>query len=145
MTGRVIAFDLGDRRIGVAVSDPTGTIAQPRETLERDGESWPWRAILAAIADSEATAVVVGNPLHLDGRESTRSEDAWGFARQLADRTALPVELQDERLTSVQSERTLKETGRRKGRRRDKGEVDRVAAVIILQTWLDTRSQRGSS
>lgn len=137
--GRVIAFDPGDRRIGVAVSDPSRTIAEGRDTLERSGESWPWRAILAQVEGAEAVRVVVGDPVHLDGSVGDRSRRSREFAEEIERRTGLPVDLQDERLTSVQARRTLIEMrpgdGRkRKGRRED---VDRVAAVLILQAWLD--------
>lgn len=138
MSGRVIAFDLGDRRIGVAVSDPTGTIAQGRETIRRDGEAWPWRAILAAIGDAEAVAVVVGEPVHVDGGESDRSRRARAFAEELERRAGVPVALEDERYTSAEAERMLRETGRAR-RKRDRGDVDRAAAVLILQGWLDDR------
>lgn len=142
MTGRVVAFDLGDRRIGVAVSDPFGTIAQGRDTLLRDGESYPWRAMLGVVEEAEAVRVVVGDPLHLDGSSGERSRAARAFADELAERTGLPVDLQDERLTSVQAERTMRETGRT-GKRRRKEDVDRLAAVIILQAWLDGAAARG--
>ena len=145
MNGRVIAFDLGDRRIGVAVSDPTGTIAQGRDTIRRDGEAWPWRAILAAVQEAEAVHAVVGDPVHLDdGSESERSRGARQFARDLEERSALPVELEDERCTSAEAERMLRETGRAR-RRRDRGDVDRAAAVLILQGWLDDRAREVSA
>jgi len=143
-SGRVIAFDLGDRRIGVAVSDPGRAIAEGRDTLERSGESYPWRALLAAVEEAEASRVVVGDPIHMDGSVGERARLAREFAREIGERTGLPVDLQDERLTSVQAQRTLIETRprggkKRKGRRED---VDRVAAVLILQTWLDAAAAR---
>lgn len=145
MTGRVVAFDLGDKRIGVAVSDPFGTIALGRPTLERSGDSWPWRAILQIVEESEAVRVVVGDPLRMDGTVGTRAEISRTFAAEIAERTGLPVELQDERLTSVQAERGLRASGgggrARKGTR---GEVDRSAAVLILQAWLDRRAARAA-
>ncbi len=143
MTGRVVGLDLGDRRIGVAVSDPFGSIAQGRDTLLRDGESYPWRAILGVVTESEAVRVVVGDPLHLDGSSGDRSQAARAFAAELEERAGVPVELQDERLTSVQAERTLRETGRT-GRKKKKEDVDRLAAVLILQAWLDGAAARGS-
>jgi putative Holliday junction resolvase len=142
-TGRVIAFDLGDRRIGVAVSDPGRTIAEGRDTLERSGESYPWRALLAAVEESEAARVVVGDPLHLDGTVGDRARRAREFADEIGRRTGLPVDLQDERLTSVQARRTLIETRPRGKKRKDRREdVDRVAAVLILQAWLDAAAAR---
>jgi putative Holliday junction resolvase len=178
VNGRVVAFDLGDKRIGVAVSDPTGTIAEGRETLIRSGESLPWKAILALLEEWEAALVVVGDPLHLDGSAGERARLAREFAGEVSRRSGLPVDLQDERLTTVQAERALREgrggggggggeAGWRSGggmedarrarggreragrgriaskRRRTKTEdVDRIAAVLILQTWLDRRAAR---
>lgn len=138
-----MGFDLGDRRIGVAVSDPLATLAEGRETILRDGESYPWRAIVEVVREAEAVQVVVGDPLHLDGRESERSLLARAFADELKERADVPVDLQDERLTSVQAERTLVEMGRT-GKRKKRGDVDRMAARLILQTWLDTRAARES-
>ena len=143
MIGRVVAFDLGDRRIGVAVSDPTGTLASGRDTLLRDGEAWPWRAILGVIEEEEAVRVVVGNPRHMSGEASDRTAMSEAFAAELRERSGLPVDLQDERLTSVEAERQLRDSGRSKKKKRDKGEVDRAAAVLILQTWLDTQAGGG--
>ena len=142
MSGRVVAFDLGDRRIGVAVSDPEGRLALPRATLARSGESWPWRAILDVVSEAEAVQVVVGDPLHMDGRISERSRLSRAFAEEIAERTGLPVVLQDERLTSVEAERALRESRSGKRKRMD---VDRSAALLILQTWLDTRAARRES
>ena len=139
MSGRIVAFDPGDRRIGVAVSDPAGRLALPRPTLERSGESWPWRAILRVVEEAEATGIVVGDPRRMDGTVGERSRLSRDFAEELARRTGLPVELQDERLTSVEAERALAQDPRAK---RKKGDVDRSAAILILQTWLDVRAVR---
>lgn len=151
MTGRVVAFDPGDKRIGVAVSDPFGTIALGRPTLERSGDSWPWRALLQVVEESEAVRVIVGDPLRMDGTAGTRSEISRKFAAEVAERTGLPVELQDERLTSVQAERGLRASGgggrggrNARGRQEARGEVDRSAAVLILQAWLDRRAARAA-
>jgi putative Holliday junction resolvase len=138
MSERVVAFDLGDRRIGVAVSDPGGTIALGRDTLERSGESLPWRAIGAVLEEEGAARIVVGDPIHLDGSVGERARLAREFAEEAARRTGLPVELQDERLTSVQARRALIDTRPGRGRKRkEREDVDRVAAVLILQAWLD--------
>jgi putative Holliday junction resolvase len=144
VTGRVVAFDLGDKRIGVAVSDPLGTLALGRPTLERSGGSWPWRAILEVMAEVEAVRVVVGDPLQMDGRVGTRAEISRRFAEEIGQRTGLPVDLQDERLTSVQAERGLRASGGGAGGKGRRGEVDRSAAVLILQTWLDRRAARAA-
>lgn len=141
MSGRIVAFDLGDKRIGVAVSDPEARLALPRKTLERSGESWPWRAMLQIVAEEEAVRVVVGDPLQMDGRVGDRSRLSRRFAEEMGARTGLPVDLQDERLTSVQAERALRAGGAGRGKRRP--DVDRSAAVLILQAWLDRRAARG--
>jgi putative Holliday junction resolvase len=135
-----VGLDLGDRRIGVAVSDPERRVALPRATLERSGASWPWRALLDVVRDAEATRVVVGDPLRMDGTPGERSRISRQFAEEMAKRSGLPVELQDERLTSVQAGRALAEGAR--GARRRRADVDRSAAILILQAWLDGRAAR---
>ena len=163
MSGRIVAFDLGDKRIGVAVSDPEARLALPRETIARSGESWPWRTLLEIVAEAEAVGIVVGDPLHMDGRVSERSRISRAFAEEIGARTGLPVALQDERLTSVQAERSLREgRGEAEGKNRSGGgggkggraarsgsggkgkamDVARSASLIILQAWLDTRAAR---
>jgi putative Holliday junction resolvase len=157
VSGRILAFDWGERRIGWAVSDPTALIAERGGHLERSGESVPWRAVLELIAEWEPDALVVGDPLGMSGVPGASSKEARAFADELARRAALGVELQDERLSSVEAERILGEqrgrgegrggrarpANRREGRER-KAEVDRVAASLILQTWLDRRRARAA-
>jgi putative Holliday junction resolvase len=145
VTGRVVAFDLGDRRIGVAVSDPTATLADGGETIERSGDSVPWRAILARLEETEAVAAVVGDPVNMDGSSGERSRLAHAFAEELGRRAGIAVHLLDERLTTVEAERRLIETRAGRGKRKRKGRVedlDRVAATILLQAWLDGRAGR---
>ena len=147
MSGRWVGFDLGDRRIGVAVSDPTGFLAEGRDTLERSGESFPWRAIESVLEAADAAGVVVGEPINMDGSIGERAELSRRFAEELRERTGVRVELQDERLTSVQAQRMLIETrpggsgggkrSRKKGKGKREEDVDQVAAVLILQAWLD--------
>ena len=144
MKGRVVGFDFGDRRIGVAVSDPTGTIAEGRETIERSGDSVPWRRIETLLAETEARRIVVGDPIHLDGSVGERARISREFAEEVGRRSGLPTDLQDERLTSAQAERTLRETRGKKRTRIAKGDVDRVAAVLILQAWLDANAGPGA-
>jgi putative Holliday junction resolvase len=144
MKGPVVAFDFGERRIGVAASDPSGTIAFGRDTISRSGESVPWRAILELVREAEAQRLVVGDPIHMDGSAGESSRLAREFAQELGRRTGLQVELQDERLTSVEAGRTLREGRKRGGPPIDRasGIQDQVAAVLILQTWLD-RARHG--
>ena len=132
---RVAALDLGKVRVGVAISDELGLLAHPRPTL--DGRKRP--ALLQALRElAEAEAVsrfVVGWPIGMSGEPGIAAARAARFAQQLADATGLEVELCDERLTTVQAKREL--DGGSPLRRRARGEVDAMAAVLILQHWLD--------
>jgi len=142
--GRVIAFDLGARRIGFAVSDPTRLLAERGGHLERSGESYPWKEILRVIEEEEATQVVVGDPLDMSGESGQASRSARDFARELARRTGLTCDMEDERLTSVEASRILiqnRGSGAKKPTRKKREErratIDRIAASLILQAWLD--------
>lgn len=134
-----LALDLGSRRIGAAVSDPGGTIAVPLKTLEagRDG-SLPLAAIRELIRSREVQGIVVGLPRRLDGTHGPEARAAEATAERLHAELGLPVELWDERLTSVEAERLLVEAGVRRKRRR--GATDRLAATLILQGFLDQRA-----
>lgn len=135
VTGPVLGVDLGTRRIGLAVSDPAASIAFPAGVLERRGLARDLEAIREFARERGATRVVVGLPLHLDGRAGAGAEAARRFAAALAEATALPVELVDERWTSAEAERALRAAPRR--RRRQKGNVDALAATLILRTYLE--------
>jgi putative Holliday junction resolvase len=135
---RVIALDLGSKRIGVAVSDVTGTIASPLTVVERSGSRQRDLDRLAAlVAEEEAELVVVGLPLAMSGAEGPAARGARTEAAALATLIAVPVETFDERLTTVTAERALAEAGVRGRARRQK--VDKVAAAVILQAFLDRR------
>lgn len=140
--GRVLALDLGDIRVGIAVSDPLGVTAQPLETLRRASAEDVLARVGELAGSLGVSHVVVGNPLLLSGEQGSRSREAQGFAERL--RQALPgvtVELWDERLTTVQAERILIEGGVRRRRRRKS--VDTIAAALILQSYLDARERHG--
>jgi len=144
--GPIVAFDLGDRRIGVAVSDPEGRVAFGRDTVMRSGDTLPWRVLCAMIENEHAAGVVVGDPLHLDGSSGDRSRVSRAFAEELHTRCGLPVAMQDERLTSVQAQRELIAMRPTRGKKkRGDEDVDQVAAILILQAWLDRRRSRSSS
>lgn len=133
---RAIAFDVGRKRTGVAISDPSGTLARPLECLHGD----PFAAALALVTRLRGepdglSAVVVGLPRRLDGSEHESSAMAREFARALEKRVGVPVRLQDERLTSVDAEERLA-VGERDWRRR-KEKLDAAAAAVILQDYLD--------
>ena len=131
---RVLALDFGTRRVGVAVSDPLGISAQPHSIL--DGTDAGLMAAIASLAaESGAGRVVVGLPVSLDGSEGPAAAAARHFAADVAAATGLPVQLLDERFTTVTAERVLVEAGL-SGRRR-RGVRDRVAAAVLLQSYLD--------
>jgi putative holliday junction resolvase len=142
---RVIAFDYGERRIGVAVSDPTGTIASPLAALHRRaGKRPPWTEIAAIVAEQEAAEAVVGLPLDLSGEEGAWAAEVRAFGDELARRTGLPVHWMDERLSSVRAERSVRSLGLRRGAREEKGRVDAAAAALILEGWLALRRNRAA-
>jgi len=135
--GRVLGLDLGDARIGVAISDDGRRMAVPLGTV-RTGAPADVRAIAELVAEHEVTLVVVGHPLMMSGQAGERAHLAERFAEALG--TILPVEvsLQDERLSTAEAERALREAGA-SGRDRRQS-VDRSAATVILQAWLDARA-----
>jgi len=132
---RVLAVDPGSRRVGLALSDPTGTIAQPLTTVDAE----PYDTLAARLAEAarqnEATRIVVGLPLQLDGSTGDAARSARALAHALRGASGLPVELVDERLTTALAERSMIAGGVRRGRRR--ATIDRVAATLLLQSYLD--------
>jgi len=141
---RVAAIDLGSRRIGVAVSDGTGTLASPRCTVERSGDPDADRAsVVAVVLESGARCLVVGLPLSLDGRRrraAVAAEEEAAALRDLLAPSGVPVETFDERFTTVSAERSLAAAGRSGPTRRTV--VDQAAAAVLLQAWLDARRPR---
>jgi putative Holliday junction resolvase len=133
-----MALDWGERRIGLALSDETQLIASPLETLvRRPGKRFPMPRFLELVTQHQPVGLVVGLPLGLDGREGASSAEARKLADLAAARTGLPAAFQDERLTSVQVQEAIRAMGGSvRGRRED---VDALAAVVILQNWLDER------
>jgi putative Holliday junction resolvase len=132
--GRVLGLDLGDARIGVAISDDRRRIAVPLGTV-RTGAPADVRAIADLVHGHGVTLVVIGHPLHLSGEAGERAHHAERFAEALDAFLDVPVLLQDERLSSVEADRALREAGA-SGRERRRT-VDRSAATVILQAWLD--------
>ena len=138
---RVLAFDLGSKRIGVAVSDRSGTIATPLTVVARSGSvAQDHQRLRALVADEEAERVVVGLPLSLDGRVGPAARRAIAEAEELATVVEVPVETFDERLTTVSADRMLMEQGLRADARRRV--VDKTAAAVMLQSWLDRQARR---
>jgi putative holliday junction resolvase len=138
---RILGIDYGERRIGLAVSDPTALIAQPLPTLQRRrGKRPPLADILRIGSEYEVAAAVVGLPLNLEGEDTDWTREVRAFAETLARRAGLPVHLVDERLSSVAAERAVRSLGLRKRQREQKERVDSTAAMLILQAYLDRRS-----
>ena len=139
---RALGLDLGERRVGVAVCDSAGTVATPVETLIRTGDAdRDLQAIAGQVREWEVEIVVVGLPISLDGSEGPAALAARSEIDRLGRLLGVPVVSYDERLTTVIAERSLMEQQMRGTQRR--GVVDRVAAAVILQSWLDAGMPRG--
>jgi len=142
-TGRVLAVDWGQRRFGVAVSDPSRLIAQPLVTLtRRPKQRAPVAAVLALITQHDIAEVVVGLPLTPEGGEGEAAHAARAFAEALARRSGRPVTLWDERLSTARALRAAREAGVKD--RDSRGRIDQMAAVVILQSWLDAQRSGGA-
>ena len=139
---RILGLDIGERRIGIAVSTPEGGLAVPLRVLERSEESADLRAIVELAVAENATTIVVGHPISLDGSRGAQARSVEAFARSLAETSGLPVELADERLTSAQAKRAGAKRGRKqssRSQRTRRAPLDDLAATIILQAYLDRR------
>lgn len=137
---RVLGIDFGERRVGLAVSDPTGTIAQPLPTLQRRrGKRAPVAQVARLAAERGVSRIVIGLPLTLAGEESEWTREVRTFGDHLAERTGLPVDYLDERMTSVRAERAVRSLGLPKHRREEKSRVDAAAAMLILQDYLNLK------
>jgi len=136
--GRRLGIDVGTVRIGVSVSDPDAILATPVETVRRDRRAGHLRRLTALVRELEVVEVVVGLPRTLADRAGSSADDAVGVAEAIAGLISpVPVRLADERLTTVSAARSLREAGVRAKDQR--GMIDQVAAVAILQGWLDQR------
>jgi putative Holliday junction resolvase len=139
--GRVLGIDVGTVRVGVALSDPTGTLASPLETLKRAKDGSDLDRLAALVVEHEVTEVIVGDPRHLSGASGASAQDADAYASELAGRTGdVPVLLIDERLSTVTATSHLRESGR--SSREQRSVIDQAAAVVILQHFLDSRRGR---
>jgi putative holliday junction resolvase len=142
----ILAFDYGQRRIGVAIGQSLTATARALTTLQNHGHEPAWEKIRQLIADWEPQLLLVGLPLHADGRDSEFSDEARKFASALQQRFDIPVELYDEHLSSVEAQAELR-AQRGSGERRRKivkEDIDSAAAALILRSWLqkkETRSQ----
>lgn len=138
---RALGLDLGERRIGVAVSDPDGVLATPYETVARVGDRVKEHERLGElVAETGAGVVVVGLPRSLDGSEGPAARKVRREVAKLRAHLDVPVETYDERLTTVSADRSLQLMDVKGARRRQV--VDQVAAAVLLQAWLDSRRHR---
>jgi putative Holliday junction resolvase len=133
---RVLALDVGERRIGLALSDPTGVIASPIGAINRATESEDIEAVLRLATEHGAAEIVVGLPLSLSGEMGHQARAVRRFSQGLSKLSALPVRTVDERYTTVQAERLLREAGVEPSR--DRARTDAAAAALILQSFLDS-------
>jgi putative Holliday junction resolvase len=140
-SGRVLGVDVGTVRVGLALSDPTGTLASPLETLRRAKNNSDLDRLAALVVEHEVSEVVVGEPVHLSGASGASAQDASNYAQELADRIPdVPVILIDERLSTVTAASHLREGGI--DSRKQRAVIDQAAAVVILQQFLDSRRPR---
>jgi putative Holliday junction resolvase len=136
----ILGLDPGERRVGIAISDPTGTLAHPLQTLVRGSREEDFAAIAALVAEHGVELVVVGWPLSLDGTEGPQARRVARYTDALAACLPVPVVSWDERFTTVAADEILRQIRGRKGRRRARarGQVDAIAAAVILQSYLDS-------
>ncbi|MGZ8581550.1 MAG: Holliday junction resolvase RuvX [Actinomycetota bacterium] len=134
-SGRALGLDLGDARIGVAISDPERRVAVPHGTIRVGQPPGELKAVAALVHDLGVSVIVVGHPRSMSGASGPRAQQAESFADALRSIVSVPIELQDERLSTVEAERALRDAGVTGKRRRDM--VDESAATVILAAWLD--------
>ena len=135
---RILALDYGSARIGVALSDPTGTLARPLPFLPAKGDAKLAKDVAALAAKEGAERILLGLPRHMNGEFGEAAEKVQAFAAVLAKATTIKIELIDERLSTVQASRQLHESGH--DTRRQRGKIDSEAAAVLLQSWLDAHS-----
>jgi len=136
MVGRILALDLGQKRIGLAISDELGITAQGLDTLERRGRRDDIEDLRKLASVRGVTKILLGDPLHMSGDASRQGAYTREFAAELERKTGLPIEFRDERWTSREAERTLRGSGVANGQR--KATIDKLSAVILLQSYLDS-------
>ena len=143
LPGRILALDVGARTIGLAVSDPLGITAQGLDTLRRTNKRSDLAHLESLLREYQVGEIVVGYPLKMSGQPGAQAEKVSAFAEELQRRFGLPVRLWDERLTSAEANRVLRQSEisiRRRGQA-----VDRLAAVLILQNFLESRASQALS
>ena len=138
--GRIVAFDIGDKRVGVAVTDPFGNMALPLETYWRKGFKTDAENLIELAKKQGAETIVCGLPVNFDGSESVQTAKTREFIEQLKALTEIPIETQDERFSTLQSRRLLLEADMRREKRKDV--IDKIAASYILEDYL-AKKKRG--
>jgi putative Holliday junction resolvase len=138
-TARVLGLDVGSKTIGLAVTDPLGITAQGLTTIRRQNKRLDFAALGKTVLQYEVREIVVGYPLRMSGQEGTQAEKVAFFAEELRQKFHLPVHLWDERLTTAEANRVLRESEISIKKRAQA--VDQMAAVLILQSWMENRSR----
>ena len=134
---RILAIDYGSRRIGLALSDPTGTLARPLPFLPATDDAKLARELAAVAQEKEAGLILLGLPRHMNGSLGEAAAQVQAFAVLLGQATPAPIKLIDERLSTIQASRQLQEAGR--DTRRQRGIIDSEAAAVLLQAYLDSQ------
>lgn len=134
---RILGIDFGKRRIGVAISDPTGTIATGMKTIEND--PCAYGEIARIVTENDVSMIVVGYPLTLKGEASKKAAEVRDFLSTLKEHVNVPIRLQDERFTSKEALSMMIDMNTTRKQRREKGKIDEIAAAIILQSFLNRR------
>lgn len=134
---RLLALDVGERRIGVAVSDPTGIVARPLTTIVRASRKKDFKNIARLVEENQVGKVVVGLPLSLDGTEGPQAQQIRRYGERLAQTLSVPILFWDERYSTVTAKELLKDRGKRRSARED---IDAVAAAVFLQSFLDAQA-----
>jgi len=138
--GRILGLDYGSHRIGAAVSDLLGITAQPLSAIRRQGDRRDFEAIGTIVREYSVGTILIGLPLHMGGEEGTQAKKARLFAEKIRERLEVPVEMWDERMTTVQAERHLIASGVRREKRKEIR--DSLSAVFLLQSALDYRNRK---
>lgn len=140
---RYLCLDVGQRHIGVAISDPTGTIARPLQTLMHRSRKGDFSAISDLVEEHDVDTVVVGRPVSLDGTVGPQAERVDRYIAALAEHLEVPVIPWDERFSTATADEILRETRKEKAKRRARadGEIDAIAAAVILRSYLDSQPE----
>jgi putative Holliday junction resolvase len=140
MDMRILALDVGERRVGMAISDLTGALARPLQALMRRSREEDFAAIATVVAEHDVGLIVVGQPLSLDGGIGPQARQIARYAEALAEHLSVQIVMWDERFTTMEAEEILRQRRSEKKRRqaRSSGELDAIAAAVILQSYLDS-------